>query len=146
MAAPHVAGALAILRSLGLSPDQAISRLLTTATNLGDRYTYGMGRLDIAAAVTGLPVNTAQANSAVAQAAVSHPTPAAATAAGGGGADASHQRPQPGLTAAKPVAGSQLGAHHSRRGIPLPTAAVAMAALLSVVYATFTAGRRPAAR
>jgi subtilisin family serine protease len=156
MAAPHVAGALAILRSLGLSPEQAISRLLTTATDLGDRYTYGMGRLDIAAAVAGLSVNTtqgstaqastAQANPAIAQAAVGHPTPAPATAAGGGGPDASHQRPQPGLTAAKPVAGSQLGAHHSRGGIPLPTAAVAVAALLSVSYATFTASRRPAVR
>jgi subtilisin family serine protease len=152
MAAPHVAGALAILRSLGLSPDQAITRLLSTAKDLGDRYTYGTGRLDIAAAVAGLSPNMEQANAAhanaalanpaIAQAAVGHPIPTP-TPGAGGGSDTRHQRPQPGLTAARPLAGSQLAAH-GHREIPLPTAAVAVVALLSVAYSTINAGRRPA--
>ena len=57
MAAPHVAGAAAILRSLGLSPQATVDRLLSTAKDLGPKgrdATFGYGRLDIAAAVKGL--------------------------------------------------------------------------------------------
>lgn len=60
MAAPHVAGAAAILRGLGLSPQQTVDRLLSTAKNLGSPSTYGAGQLDVAAAVAGLgPAPTA---------------------------------------------------------------------------------------
>jgi subtilisin family serine protease len=55
MAAPHVSGAAAILRGLGLSPQQTVDRLLSTAANLGNPGTFGHGRLDVAAAVAGLP-------------------------------------------------------------------------------------------
>jgi serine protease len=54
MAAPHVSGAAAILRGLGLSPQQTIDRLLSTAKNLGSPSTYGAGQLDVTAAVAGL--------------------------------------------------------------------------------------------
>ncbi|HUF33676.1 MAG TPA: S8 family serine peptidase [Acidimicrobiales bacterium] len=54
MAAPHVAGAAAVLRGLGLSPQETVDRLLATAEDLGSRSTYGAGRLDLAAAVAGL--------------------------------------------------------------------------------------------
>ena len=54
MAAPHVAGAIAVLRSLGLSRDQAVQRLLQTAKQLGSPSTFGAGRIDVAAAVSGL--------------------------------------------------------------------------------------------
>ncbi len=57
MAAPHVAGAAAVLRSLGLSPQQTVDRLLATAEDLGPSgrdSTYGAGRLDLAAATAGL--------------------------------------------------------------------------------------------
>lgn len=56
MATPHVSGAAAVLRGLGLSPQQTVDRLLATSRDLGaagrDR-TYGHGRLDMAAAVAG---------------------------------------------------------------------------------------------
>jgi subtilisin family serine protease len=57
MATPHVSGAVAILRSLGLTKDQATDRLIKTARDLGNPgydNTYGHGRLDVAKAVTGL--------------------------------------------------------------------------------------------
>ncbi|MDQ2648671.1 MAG: S8 family serine peptidase [Actinomycetota bacterium] len=54
MAAPFVSGAVALLRSQGLSPQQAVDRLLTTARDLGgpgrDSF-YGEGRIDVATAV-----------------------------------------------------------------------------------------------
>ncbi|MCI0346349.1 MAG: S8 family serine peptidase, partial [Chloroflexi bacterium] len=57
MAAPHVAGAAAVLRGMGLSAQQTVDRLMSTAKDLGragyDR-TYGAGRVDVAAAVRGL--------------------------------------------------------------------------------------------
>lgn len=56
MAAPHVAGAAAILRGLGLTPQQTVDRLLATAKDIGSpgRDDFGAGRLDLAKAVSGL--------------------------------------------------------------------------------------------
>jgi subtilisin family serine protease len=54
MAAPHVSGALALLRSAGLDPQQSIDRLLATATDLGPTgrdSTFGWGRIDLARAL-----------------------------------------------------------------------------------------------
>lgn len=54
MATPHVAGALAVLRSAGMTPQAAIDRLLATATDLGSPGrddTFGYGRIDLAKAV-----------------------------------------------------------------------------------------------
>ncbi|HYZ93823.1 MAG TPA: S8 family serine peptidase [Actinomycetota bacterium] len=56
MAAPHVAGAAALLRGMGLSPQQTVNRLLSTAKDLGPRgrdSTFGAGRLDVKAATLG---------------------------------------------------------------------------------------------
>jgi len=50
MAAPHVAGAVADLLALGLTPQQAVDRLLATAKK-GLDPSLGAGRLDVAAAV-----------------------------------------------------------------------------------------------
>ena len=58
MAAPHVAGAAAILRGMGLSPQQTVNRLLSTAKDLGAQgkdSVFGHGRLDVAAAAQGQP-------------------------------------------------------------------------------------------
>jgi len=55
MATPHVAGAAAVLRSMGLTPQQTVDRLLSTSTDLGDPgkdSTFGSGRLDLAKAVS----------------------------------------------------------------------------------------------
>jgi subtilisin family serine protease len=57
MAAPHVAGAAALLRSLGLSAQETVDRLLATTKDLGvpgKDHVYGHGRLDVAHAVAGL--------------------------------------------------------------------------------------------
>jgi serine protease len=57
MAAPHVAGAVAILLGAGLSPQRAVDRLLATADDLGSPGrddTFGAGRVDLAKAVAGL--------------------------------------------------------------------------------------------
>ena len=57
MAAPHVAGALALLRGAGLSPQEAVERLLATAKDLGPAGRdddFGWGRLDVAKATEGL--------------------------------------------------------------------------------------------
>ena len=54
MAAPHVAGALAVLLDAGLAPADAIATLLATATDLGPPgpdELFGSGRIDLAAAV-----------------------------------------------------------------------------------------------
>lgn len=56
MAAPHVSGALAVLRSRGLDHRAAVGRLLDTARPLSPRSTYGAGLVDLDAAVGDLPV------------------------------------------------------------------------------------------
>ncbi len=62
MAAPHVAGALAVLRSAGLTPTEAVETMLASATDLGPAgpdKTFGAGLLDLAAATQGLAAPTA---------------------------------------------------------------------------------------
>lgn len=54
MATPHVAGALAVLRGLGLSPQAARDTLFASAAEAGGKgwdEVYGYGRLDVEAAV-----------------------------------------------------------------------------------------------
>lgn len=58
MAAPHVSGALAILRAKGLSPQQSVTRVLSTAKPKSPSRTYGSGILDLGAAVAGLGEGT----------------------------------------------------------------------------------------
>ena len=53
MAAPHVSGALAVLRSRGLSPQQAVDRLLQTADDIGQAGT-GAGIVNLGKALAGL--------------------------------------------------------------------------------------------
>ena len=50
MAAPHVAGAAAVLRSMNFSQKDTINRLLTTAKKMEPAAVYGSGALDLAAA------------------------------------------------------------------------------------------------
>jgi hypothetical protein len=55
MAAPHVAGAVAVLRSMGYAPEDAVNRLLATATPMAPSFAFGSGKLDLAAATEGGP-------------------------------------------------------------------------------------------
>jgi subtilisin family serine protease len=75
MAAPHVSGAVAVLRSLGLTPQQTVDRLLATARPAGAGT--GAGALDLAAAVGDAP--SAAPSSQAAPADVSPPPPADAS-------------------------------------------------------------------
>lgn len=52
MAAPHVAGAAAALRCLGLGNQQTVDRILSTADKVGPEF--GHGRLNVGRAVAGL--------------------------------------------------------------------------------------------
>ena len=100
MAAPHVAGAAAVLMGLGLTAQQARDRLLASATDLGTPgrdSTYGSGRLDMAKAVGGL-------------------TPAAPQAAGPPAAG-------PGTTAAPPGTSPPATVDSSAAAAPPPTTA-----------------------
>ena len=54
MAAPHVSGAAAVLRSTGLTAQQTVDKLLSTTRSLPTTSVDGAGALDLAAAV-GLP-------------------------------------------------------------------------------------------
>jgi subtilisin family serine protease len=73
MAAPHVSGALALLLAQGLSRDQAVARILTTASK-GACGGGCQGRLDVANAVGAGPAPTPP------------PTGGGGPASGGGGA------------------------------------------------------------
>lgn len=103
MAAPFVAGAAAVLRGAGLSPQQTVDRLLATAKDLGPSgrdNTFGAGRLDVAKAVQGLggtsPAPAAAPTTAAPppQGAAAGPSPTTtARRARGGGAPAPAQPP-----------------------------------------------------
>jgi subtilisin family serine protease len=85
MAAPHVAGALAVLRSAGLSPQAAVDRLLATAQDLGapgKDGTFGAGRIDLARATEGL-VPTGQPVRATRDSSAVGPSPTALATPGG---------------------------------------------------------------
>ncbi|CAN5788657.1 hypothetical protein BH23ACT1_BH23ACT1_14440 [soil metagenome] len=90
MAVPHVAGAAAVLRSIGLSPEQTVAQLLATADDIGASgtdSTFGAGRLNLARAAqaaappttvpptTEAPTTTTEAPTTIAAA----PTPAPTT-------------------------------------------------------------------
>jgi len=95
MAAPHVAGAVAVLLGLGLSPAEAVDRLLATAVDIGEPgwdSTFGAGRLDLAAATAGLRPSGAAPGTAPppdasgpGRASPSQPPASSTTTAAGGG-------------------------------------------------------------
>jgi subtilisin family serine protease len=100
MAAPHVAGAAAILSSLGLTNQQIVDKLLATARALPTTSVDGAGALDVAAAVgrppTPPPDTTPQQQTTQA-------TGATATAPGGGGPSGSSSASTPAGDAGGPT-------------------------------------------
>lgn len=163
MAAPQVAGALALLLGRGLTPAAAVGRLLATA----DPVPCGAachGLLDVAAAV-GAPAGQSSAPITTTPqrppATTVHPPPSPAPALASGSASASpvHAPPPPAppapSTSARPAAstGRVLSALPSRRSLPAPRAGrralnpalVATAVLLLIgvaAEATAVAGRQ----
>ncbi len=116
MAAPHVAGAAALLRGAGLTPQQTVDRLLATAKDLGPKgrdSTFGAGRLDVARAVQGLSAGGAPP--APTPAPAPSPTATNTTAAPSG----SPSSPPPSSTAAS----ASRTATTTRTAAPGPTAA-----------------------
>ncbi len=86
MAAPHVAGAAAVLRGMGLSPQQTVDRLLATAKDLGADgrdSVFGAGRLDVKAATLGQAGTTGEPGRPGSSAAGSSATGAPGSSAGG---------------------------------------------------------------
>lgn len=99
MAAPHVSGALAVLRSQGLPPKRAVEHLLATARDLGAEGqdgTYGYGLVDLGAALGAAPPSTVAAGPPPA----GDPSPPSdGTASRPGPAPAPDPRPTPDTTA-----------------------------------------------
>lgn len=77
MAAPHISGALAVLRSKGLNPQQAVDRLLATADDIGDESVYGAGLVNLTRATAGLGGGSAPTTAAP----TTRPTPTTRPAA-----------------------------------------------------------------
>ena len=98
MSAPHVSGALAALRARGLSPRQAIDRLLSTARDLGSSGTFGHGLIDLRAALAAPPAT-------VSTTAPAPPAPAATAAAPPGGGPVTTGAGPGSSTAPVPAAG-----------------------------------------
>jgi subtilisin family serine protease len=138
MAAPHVAGALAILLGMGHSPESAVERLVATSTDLGPPGrddSFGYGLIDVAEAVgpsvaTTAPTTAAPPTTAVTAAAVTVPPATATTAA-----------PPPSTPPAVSAPETSAAAPYSPAtpGDAPPAALVALAAALLVASATGTA-------
>lgn len=84
MAAPHVSGALAVLLGQGLTPPAAVQRLMATLDHSVSCGTGCKGRLNLAAAVSGLGAAPVAAQEVAPPSSVvpeAHPPPAAANGA-----------------------------------------------------------------
>ncbi|MEX2658427.1 MAG: S8 family serine peptidase [Acidimicrobiales bacterium] len=139
MAAPHVAGAAAVLLGLGLDPVATRDRLLATAVDLGapgPDPVYGAGRLDVTAAVAGggmAPPPADRAPGPPVQPGVTGSSTGSATVVPGEqvGTDGDRLRRDGGAPAGAPVALDGLP-NQEPDGIP-PAPALVAAALIVVV-------------
>ena len=145
MAAPHVAGAAALLRSIGLGPQETVDRLLATARPLGDHAVYGAGALDVAAAVGAPPPpSTAEAAAVITTATPTASAPVDATGATTPAGDS----PGPATAPAEPVPvrvppratpGGVTMQLPADQGSSPPVAPVAVAVALATMVATASA-------
>jgi subtilisin family serine protease len=151
MAAPHVSGAVALLLALGLTPQQAVDRLLATAKDIGlpgRDTTFGAGRLDVAKAVSGYPsitgggpttsTTTRTTTTTAARVTTTTPRPTTSpTAAASGGATAAGGAGKPVPTTAGP--GATTSSSASAEPAPLGD----QAAPLRITQAQHPGGGRP---
>jgi subtilisin family serine protease len=156
MAAPHVSGAVALLRSLGLSPQQTVDQLLHTAKPLGASDVYGAGALDVAAAVSSAPAPAGDQSTTNAVTPLSNP-PATAppqVEAGASGTPAT-QAPPPTFELPPPVnvpSGDATGGatvHTTNVGDGVPKGPAIVAGLMAssvAAAATWVFFRRPFTR
>jgi subtilisin family serine protease len=126
MAAPHVSGALAVLRSQGRTPLDAVEALVATTVDLGEPgrdATFGAGRIDLAAAVAA-PV--APATSALPPPApTGAPPPVTAQDVPPGAPVEPPEASEP--VPAAPVAGDEAAGPPQDETLPAPLVAVAVA-------------------
>ncbi len=118
MAAPHVAGAAAVLRGAGLSPQQTVARLLETAKDLGPPgkdSTFGAGRLDLARASAGLRAASATTTPGPAPGPTAPPSSAPAPAGQGGSGQGGTA-----TTTTFPSVGSRLPSPSKPQSRPVP--------------------------
>ena len=121
MAAPHVAGAAAVLLGLGLGPQQTVDRLLATARDIGPDgrdSTFGAGLLDLGAAVRGLSQGPAPAT---AGGAATAPTPDAAPPAASPSPTPTPSAPPTAAPSPTPAGDEGAGASEPADVVPSPT-------------------------
>ena len=139
MAAPHVSGALAVLRGMGYAPQAAIDRLLGTATDLGAPGrddSFGFGRIDLAKAVVGGPVSTTSSSTTAPSSTSTTTTSALAGGPSGDPATPSASAPSP-ISTPETSAAAPFAPDVPDRGAPPGwLVALAVGALLSSGAAT----------
>ena len=151
MAAPHVAGALAVLRSQGLSPQAAVDRLIGTTRDLGPTGrdpSFGFGLVDLARA-TGPGPSTTPSTEVTAE---SQPTTSTTAAPGGTDPSTTAAPPPPGDASVDTLPSTEQAlpfdgpAAEADDEPPAGVVALAIAALSSAAIATANAGWRELAR
>jgi serine protease len=112
MAAPHVAGAIALLLGKGLKPQAAVDRLIATAHDLGPRgrdASFGFGLIDVAKAMGPAPAPSPTTTSPAT-------APTATAGAGGSTTVASSTTAAPGTS---PTTGPAVGSPTTGSAAPL---------------------------
>lgn len=123
MAAPHVSGALALLLGAGLSPQQAVDRLLGSAdshVSCGPNSANCHGRLDVAAATDGLTARSAPPATATASPSPASTVAPRTTPSGGQSVPATVTAP-PGVTPSAPGVTTAGGSSVSSVNVPPPS-------------------------
>ena len=148
MAAPHVSGALAVLRSTGLGPQASVDRLLATSQDLGPEGRddeFGIGRIDLGRAVGTAPGGTSTTSSVPTSTTV--PTTAASTSSTTTPGETTSTVPPvtvPEVAAPAPFE-AEAGAAADGDDPPAWLVGLALAAVLATGVGTFVAAKRSAA-
>jgi serine protease len=148
MAAPHVAGALAVLLSAGHTPQSAVDRLLATATDLGAPGrddSFGYGRIDLAKAVGPSVATTTTPTTAPPGTESTLPPVTAATAPSGGAPTTTAPpplTPPPSVSTPETSTAAPFSPAPTRQDPPGWLVALAVAALLASAAGTAAAAWR----
>jgi subtilisin family serine protease len=142
MAAPHVAGAIALLLGKGLKPQAAVDRLIATAHDLGPRgrdASFGFGLIDVAKAMGPAPTpastTTSPSSATTATAGASGTSTVASSTTAAPGTD-----PTTGPTIGPPTTGSAAPLSTSSSGDDVPAWLGGLAIAPVLVSGTGAAG------